>query len=258
MTIFIIILTTLFFLLLIYSFYFFLKLYYKRNQDFMAELQAVNFENEKNLLSMQIEVQEQTFENISREIHDNIGQKLSVAKLHLSTVGSLPDPKQRDKLLAAIKLISSTIVDLGDISRTMNTDFISHYGLCKVIELEIQQLRKLCRYTINFEVKGEKVFLSPQKELITFRVIQEALNNIIKHAECNIISIQLRYEPDMLVLNIFDNGKGYETVSSGYSFGTGIHNMKKRTGIIGADLQIESILNKGTSIIMKIPYDKKA
>ena len=257
MLILIIVITTLFFLLLIYSFYYFLKLYYKRNQDFMTELQNVQFENENKLLAMQIEIQEQTLEIISREIHDNIGQKLSIAKLHLNTLGSIPNPVQKDKLGAAVKLISSSIIDLGDISRTMNADFVSYNGLIKVVEIELQHLRKSNRYEISFTVTGDQIFLSPQKELLTFRVVQEALNNIIKHAECNKITIQLFYDKETLLLKISDNGKGYDTEAPGIASGSGIHNMKKRSSLIGADIKIESILHKGTSITMNIPYDKE-
>ena len=253
MLIFIISISTLFFLLLIYSFYFFLKLYYRRNQDFLTELQKVQYDNEKRLLTMQIEVQEKTFENISREIHDNIGQKLSLAKLHLHTLGTIENKVQNDKLLAAVKLISSSIVDMGDISRAMNADFISHYGIIKVLELEILQLSKLTRYDTKFELTGEQIFLTPQKELVIFRVVQEALNNIIKHADCNKIGIHMDYGKTSLKLKITDNGKGYDMDNS-KSIGAGLINMKKRTGTIEADLKIESKLELGTTIIITIPY----
>jgi signal transduction histidine kinase len=223
----------------------------------MSELQTVQNENEKNLLSTQIEIQEKTFESISREIHDNIGQKLSIAKLHLNNIGKITNAVQNDKLLSAVKLISSSILDLGDISRTMNADFIKYQGLVKIIDLELQQLRKSSRYTVVFKVEGEEKFLSPQKELVAFRVVQEAINNIIKHAECNTISVVLSFEKTALELKIFDNGKGYEINMPGSSSGSGIHNMKKRTSYIGAMFNMESILTKGTSITLNIPYDKE-
>ena len=84
----------------------------------------------------------------------------------------------------------------------MNADFVAYNGLIKVIEIELQQLRKLGRYDISFEVKGERIFLSPQKELVAFRIVQEAMNNIIKHAECNKINIGLTFEKEGLLLTI--------------------------------------------------------
>lgn len=256
MLILIIVITTVFFVFLVFSFFFFLKLYYRRNQDFMIQLQETQFKNERNLLTMQIEVKEETLESISREIHDNIGQRLSLAKLHLITSFPFDDPIQNDKVSAAVQLMSGTLVELNDISRTMSSDFISHHGLCKVIEMETKQLIRLSAYQIDFKVVGEKVFLNPNKELVSFRVFQEALNNIIKHSECTRIEIILHYQDRCIEMIINDNGKGFNTDLPVTLYGAGMHNMAKRASLIDATVRIKTAVLSGTSLVMKIPYDE--
>ena len=255
MIIFITIFTTLSFLLIIYSFYYFLKLYYKKNQQFLLELEDINLKHKQEILTTQIEIQEQTFENISREIHDNIGQKLSLAKLHMNTLKSENDLDSNEKFIAVFSLITAVIIDLGDISRSMSADFIQNNGLVKAVEFEVKQLKKLNKYDIQFIESGDSVFLENQKELIIFRVLQEALNNIIKHSNCTIIKIWLTFEQCHLELCINDNGNGFN-VEQKLKQGNGLGNMKKRSENIHAAFKMESKPDFGTTITIKIPYDE--
>ena len=256
MVILITILTTTFFILLIYSFFYFLRLYYKRNKEFIIEVEDIRVKHEQNILSTKIEIQEQTFENISREIHDNIGQKLSLAKLHLNILKSENSIDKNDKLIGTLNLISAAIEDLGDLSRSISADFIQNNGLIKAIEFEVRQLKKLNKFDIHFILNGETLFLTNQKELIIFRVLQESLNNIIKHANCSQIRIWLSFGEKQLILGISDNGIGFNQIESPNNSGNGLGNMKKRADSIGANLQIQSASSKGTQLILTIPYDQ--
>ena len=124
------------------------------NKD-MEELKVVH-ENE--MLHSQVEIQEQTFENISREIHDNIGQKLTLAKLQLNTV-NLNDGKHiTERLHDAVSMISEAINDLSDISRSMSSEIILNNGLIKALEFEVGQLNKSSLYRIDLVVNGNPVF----------------------------------------------------------------------------------------------------
>lgn len=255
----IVIISTLFFFLLIYSFYFFLKKYDKKSKEYLTALEKLKFENEKNLLSTQIEIQEQTFQNISREIHDNISQKLSLAKLYLNTSFENVNSKNNIKIDNSLKLISEVINDLSDISRGLSSDIILSNGLVKALEFEVMQLQKLERYTINFIVKGDYIFLENQKELIIFRIVQEAINNFLKHADSDILDITLGFENRSIYLNIKDYGKGFHVSehlnNNKGSKGAGLKNIIKRAEIIGGNIQIQSKINEGTLIKVEVPYD---
>lgn len=257
----IIVISTLFFFLLIYSFYYFLKKYDKKSREYLAALDKIKYENEKNLLSTQIEIQEQTFQNISREIHDNIGQKLSLTKLHLNTFTETNNSKFYETINNALQLLSEVMNDLSDISRGLSSDIILNNGLVKALEFEVMQLQKMEKYIINFSVEGEYIFLENKKELVLFRIVQEAINNFLKHAESNVIDIKLEFHNKYISLKIKDYGKGFNLSEhlNGQEFNSraGIKNIIKRAGIIGGQIEIQSKINEGTLIKVKVPYESE-
>ena len=248
----IVVISTLFFILLTYFLYLILKLHDKKNTEYLTELDKIKLEHEKNLLTTQIEIQEQTFQNISREIHDNIMQKLTLAKLYLYQKKHC---EVNNKNLESINLVTEVINDLGDISRSLNSDLILNNGLVKALEAEIVQLKRLEKHHISLTVNGDYIFLSNRKELILFRIIQESLNNVLKHAESNTIEISLDFGENSLTMEVKDNGKGYDPHNIQNERGAGIINMVKRAKMIGGHLEISSIINQGTLIHVQVPYE---
>lgn len=226
-------------------------LYRKRQFAYLTQLEQMKLMHEKDILKTELEIQEQTFQNISREIHDNIGQKLSLAKLHLNTL-RFSNPEFAEKqVLESVDIITQSIRDLSDISRSMSTELILNNGLIRALEFEMEQLEKSGIYQIELAVTGESVFLPPQTELLIFRIIQEALNNIIKHAKADHISIKMQYSVKELDLSISDNGTGFfpETVQKS----NGLFNMKKRAEMINGHFNISSTPGTGTIINIQIP-----
>ena len=152
----------------------------RENSEFNRET-AINSQF-LTLLQTQLEIQEQTLKTISQEIHDNIGQVLSLAKLNLSRMDINKQDQLKEKIADSKNLVSKAIQDLRDLARSMNTDNITAMGLAKALEYEVEMLRKT-GFVVSFDVNGNVVRQEPQKELILFRIIQEIFNNIIKHAE---------------------------------------------------------------------------
>ncbi len=221
----------------------------KRNQHF-KELDTLKIKHENALLKAQLEMQENTFQKISTEIHDNIGQKLSLAKLYLNTISD-PDiiisvPQIKD----SVEIISEVINDLSDIAHSLSSDIILNEGLVKGVELEVKQLKKTCAYDIHLAITGDSVFFEFEKELILFRIVQEALQNIMKHAEASAINIHLHYNSTQLTMVIKDNGKGFATDEK--RKGVGLINIKRRTSILKGDFSIQSG-TAGTELTITIP-----
>jgi signal transduction histidine kinase len=104
----------------------------------------------------------------------------------------------------------------------------------------------------NLQIQGPVVPLEPQKELILFRIIQEALNNIMKHANASLINIVADYKEN-LNITINDNGEGFDTNETSLAQGSGLRNMKSRSTLIGAGLTIDSKKDKGTEILLSLP-----
>lgn len=206
---------------------------------------------EQSLLETQLDIQEKTFANISEEIHDNIGQILSLAKLTLNTVGqSLPPPAEK-KIIASKDLVAKAIHDLRNLSKSLNTDLIKEIGLYEIIQREILVLSKTGRYEINFTVDGEPDRFDKQKELVIFRIFQELTNNIIKHANASTINVSLKFSAHKFVLEVSDDGSGFDVSqlqNEGGQFGLGLRNMHKRAAAISANLTVSSAATKGTSV----------
>ena len=223
----------------------------EKQKNNLIKIEELRLNHENDMLKSQLEIQEQTFQNISREIHDNIGQKLTLAKLHLNTVNFSSVDFAQSQISDAVKIIGDSIRDLSDISRSMSSEVIVNNGFIKAVEFEINQLNKTRLYNIKLLVTGDTVYMESNRELLVFRIAQEALSNIMKHAEATQVVVDIHYLDDSLSLNISDNGKGFDRDS--ISNPNGLHNMAKRAEMLNGTFDIDTEKGKGSSIKIKIP-----
>lgn len=230
----------------------FVYFYQQKQNTYLKNFEDLNVIHQNALLQSQLEIQEQTFQNISREIHDNIGQKLTLAKLHLNMLDRNNLNGQNHKVTSAIEMIGEAINDLSDLSRSMSSELILQNGLIKALEFEVAQLTKLGLYEINVHITGITIFLEANKELVLFRIVQEALNNILKHSLATIIDISVNFDDNNLCLQIQDNGSGFSNGVHAEA-GIGLKNMCKRAKMINGNCLITSLPGSGTIINIKIP-----
>jgi two-component system, NarL family, sensor kinase len=231
-------------------------LYQKKQITYQQKMDTLKLDHEKNLMSTQLEIQENTFQHISREIHDNISLSLTLAKLNLNTFDWKDTDKACRQLKSSVEMLSRAITDLSDISKSLNSEIISSQGLIKALENEIGRIQQTVPFTIHFNITGEPVYLDTQKELIVFRMIQEAFNNIIKHAKASYTSLTLHYTSTQLHVTISDNGKGFKQLNDHITMGktaAGIKNMEARAKMIGGTIQIKSTVGTGTFLNFNIP-----
>ncbi|MFL5810636.1 MAG: sensor histidine kinase [Flavisolibacter sp.] len=221
--------------------------YQKRRRQYMEEKKQFHEE----LLRTQLEIKEQTLKNISQEIHDNIGQTLSLVKLNLNTMDLKKAEALEQKIGYSKELVSKAIIDLRDISRSLNTDSILSAGLLKAIESELTMLEKAGVYSTELLVKGPSTRLDEKKELILFRIVQEAIQNIIKHANATHIDVKAEFSSQQFTVSVEDNGKGIQADREN-SEGSGLRNMKSRALLIGGNFEIQSN-HGGTQIKITVP-----
>lgn len=231
--------------------------YYRRNKKYNHHLIEFQYRKEQEILKSQLEIQEQTFINISQEIHDNIGQVLSLVKLNINTMDCNHREAFKDKITDSKHLISKAIQDLRDLSKSLNTDYIADLGLARAIEHEMEQVQKTGGYQIQLDIKGKTYRLEKQQELILFRIVQEVLHNIMKHANASAIDVHLLFDPEIFTLTITDNGVGFDTskleLNNYTGMGLGIRNMHNRANIINSSFKMTSTLGKGTTTIVTLP-----
>jgi len=230
---------------------------FKKNQinhkDDINNLKTT-YENDK--LLAQVQVQESTFQLISREIHDNIGQKLSLAKLNLNNLVNDTSFENNSNIIEIVQILSESLNDLRDLSRSMSSEFIANNGLIKTIENEIAQLNKSEQHNFKLTITGDSIFLKHEKDVFIFRIIQESLTNIIKHAEATQIHIKLHYTKKHLQVEIVDNGVGFIPFEKSDS--NGIKNITSRAKLLDGVAEFISVPGKGTIVKVKIPiYDNE-
>ena len=240
--------TTILFLLLAGFIIWFILLLQRRRQQHTFEIADIKNRNAQELLKSQLEIQEQTLLNISQEIHDNIGQTLSLAKLQLN---SWQDAGTRDELQPTKDLIARSINDLRDLSKSLNPDRIAGIGLVESIIHDLQLLQKTNTLHVHFEVQGDEIKLTPEKTIIVFRIFQELMSNAIRHAEATRLDVLMNYEASSVELSVTDNGKGFE---GEIRTGIGLGSMQNRVKVIGATLAITGTLGKGVEANLKVPY----
>lgn len=247
----IIIVTITIFLLLVVFFVIVLVAYInKRKKVLLAEKKAIQSSFENELLKTQLEVQEQTFAEISQEIHDNIGQALSFIKLTINTV-NIDDPANaKDKLFQSKNLITQAIQDLRDLSKTLSTDFITQIGLPKAIEQQLSLLEKTKIFQTRLIINGEPKSYGKKEELVIYRIVQELLNNAVKHSEAKIIAVEMNYSDEGLSIIVSDNGKGFDEATLDKDKGLGLSNMKKRMELVNGEFEIITKAGVGTKAVM--------
>jgi two-component system, NarL family, sensor kinase len=235
----------------------FLFIYKSRQVRHQAEIESVKEKYNQEILKTQLEIKEQTLKNISEEIHDNVGQVLSLVVLSLSAIELNDTAKAAAKIETTTKLVEKAVSDLRNLSKTLDAENIASVGLAAVIKFELDLLEKTGVYRTVLKVSGAEKKLNGSKEIVLYRIIQESLNNIIKHAKATAINIGLNFSDTALHIEITDDGKGFDTVNGDeknmYRNGAGIKNMKKRATLIGGSLAIKSVPSVGTTISMMVP-----
>ncbi|MEO6000820.1 MAG: ATP-binding protein [Chitinophagaceae bacterium] len=234
-------------------------LFLNKNQQngFLKEVELIKSNFEKELLKTQLEIQEETFQHISLELHDNVGHFLSLAKLHLTTLRIPIHEELTKKMDAAALLIAYSLDEIRNISKSLNPENIKSNGLIKTVEQQIEQLQKSGQFTINFTLSGKTCYLEDQKEIVLFRILQESLNNIVRHSKANLIHIKLHYDEQKLLLSIHDNGIGFNIdhlYRNEKHNSSGLKNIIKRSSLLNATHEILSIPGEGTTIKIITPY----
>ncbi len=225
--------------------------YQKKRRLHKINILDLKTEHENQILKAQIKVQEQTFQHIANEIHDNIGQKLSFAKLQLNVMQDFYNKHQQEIIQEIAEVITESLSDLRNLSRSLSLDFIANNGFIKAVENEIEKLNKSGLYQFKLIVQGDSQFLDLDKELMLFRIVQESLNNVVKHAQAKQILIKLHYTANSLLVNIEDDGIGFDVNKK--SNGSGLSNISKRAQSIGGFATINSSTSTGTIIQINIP-----
>lgn len=198
------------------------------------------------LLQTEIEIKEQTLSDISRDLHDNLGQVASLIKINLNLALPNIPAGSSGKITESLELLKQLIQDIRSLSVSLKGENLTRFGLVKMIEKDIIRYQSIGELKIDFHVIGNLPSFDKSTEIFLYRMTQEIFNNILKHAKANKVEVKMSYTNSIFQLSINDNGIGFDI--SQQPQGAGIINLKQRCEMIGAEFNIQSKLNQGTTI----------
>lgn len=231
-------------------------LYNKKNIEFNTLIQLRNLEKEKELLKTRVEVQEETIQKISKELHDNVNQILTLAKLNLNNISA--QIIDNTKLILSRDLITNAINELSNLSNSLSSQMVKDIGLVRTIEIESARIMTINKTRIILENSLQISNISEEDQLTLYRIFQEATRNAILHGNAKNIIITLYKSADYdFIFEIQDDGNGFETnenksdLESKKTNSQGLNNMRRRTSMINGEFHLQSTINHGTKITIK-------
>jgi len=210
----------------------------------------IRSKNKKSIwLSWQIAIQEESYQQISSELHDNACQTILLAIINLQRIEkNNPSIKVSD----TIELLEETLREIHHLSRSLNGELILSIGLHAALKKQLDRMRDVCGMQTSFVIQGKQQHLSEEMELIIYRIVQEALNNVLKHAKATRVDIVMNFLEQELCVKVIDNGRGFNQ-RSGKVESAGLRNMNFRAESLHGKLKIDSTPNQGCCLTLQIP-----
>lgn len=228
----------------------FFVVFQKRKNKLLLDKIRREREFEETLIRSQTEIQEQTLKNVGQELHDNVGQLLSVANMQLNLVESLVQDTLKSKLDDTKEVISDAINEVRGLSKILNSDVILNFGLEKSVQNEIDRLNRLNLISAEFKVEGNSKVIPDNDAIILFRIVQEFISNTLKYADAKNLEIHLKYQQDKLCITVKDDGIGFDLSTA--EKGSGLINMESRAKLMDAKFYLNSSKDEGT--MLEIEY----
>ena len=239
------------FILVAFVVIFFIAFQRRKNKLIIDRLEAEK-QFEKELTDSRLEIQEQTLKNIAWELHDNVGQLLSVANIQLNMVQNNVPEEFQSQIKETKDVVAATVQEVRALSKTLNTDVIQNNGLVESVRTELERFNRLNFLHADLKIEGEPLGIPSADEIIIFRILQEFFSNVIKHAKADNLFVHLCYRERALEISVEDNGVGFDTsVNAGNS---GLQNMRSRADLLGAEYKLTSEPGKGTKLNLVYPF----
>ena len=199
-------------------------------------------------------VQEDERRHLARELHDGIGQNLTALKHRLAQIAAELGPGQdalRARMEAAIGLCSGALEDTRQLSRLLRPPILDDLGLAPALQWLGRSIEESSGVAVVVEI-GELPPLGGELQTLLFRVAQEALNNVARHAHANSALLRLVAQPGELQLQVIDDGAGFDP---GQARGSGLGGMRERLRLHGGRLELRSTPGHGTRLRATVPLE---
>ena len=236
------------------------RLQYLRSETppvFFAEVSDIS--ERRKTQQARYEGQEMERKRIAMEIHDGIGQMLIAIKQRVLNLDFMEADKEelKEKVTEIDKILSMTIEEARRTSNNLAPIVLKKMGIEDAIEMLCNQTSKISNTQVLFDHKGPKISAGESILLAVYRILQEALNNIVKHSHATQAKVQFFKDKKNISLIIADNGNGFDMNGNIRKGSNGLNNMRERANLVNGDFYIETRENYGTYIKVDIPFDPK-
>ena len=222
----------------------------------IARQKIRQLEEEKKLMAAKllVEGQEKERKRIARELHDGLGVLLSATKMQFTSIMD-KSPENRPLIEKATRLIEEASRDVRKISHNMMPGLLTKLGFYEAVEDLIENIDDTADISATCEITGEQERLPENKEIMLYRIVQEIVNNTLKHAQAKDISLKISITPGKLIINYSDNGKGFdaEKILLSEEGAFGLKSLQSRVGFLNGSMDIESSPGQGTRYFIEVP-----
>lgn len=231
----------------------------KNQKDKIISAQQIKqLEDEKKIMAARavVEGQEKERQRIARELHDGIGVLLSTASIHFS---NLEESSSNDGTSSMAKKANDFLQKAGTevrkISHNMMPGVLMKFGLSEALEDLLEELIEATELKINYHLQETEPRFAENIEIMVYRIVQEMLNNTLKHANASIVNFNLTHEPNILKLNYSDNGSGFDQELLKKSGNLGLSGLYSRVDFLNGTIQLETAPGKGCSYLIQVPVE---
>lgn len=226
---------------------------YRLLQD--QRMQAIVLQEQEYSAKSVLQAEERERIRIARDLHDGVGQMMSAAKMNLSAMESelhFEDAAKKQSFLRVMNLIDSSLAEVRSVSHSMMPGAIMKEGLAAALADFIDQIDNRM-LKIQLHTEGLDGRIDQNLESVLYRVIQECISNVIKHAQANHLDISLIKTKNIIEATIEDDGKGFNTIHVANSNGIGLKNIRSRIEFLKGQVEWSSTPNKGTLVSFQVP-----
>jgi two-component system, NarL family, sensor kinase len=231
----------------------FVLLYQRKLHFQQRHLHEMEMVHQKTILESIVASQENERERIARDLHDEVGASLSAVRLFVNQIQYETSPDEMKGLAARSgQILGDVVKDVRQIAHNLSPVIIENFGFAGAVQILLNRMED-AGIGIKCAIDDPAGLLNAYQQTILYRIIQEVIGNVVKHAEASEITFILRHEASLLIMQMGDNGKGFDMASDRKSAGMGMSTIRTRTALLGATLELSSAPGQGTRIRVEMP-----
>jgi len=208
----------------------------------------------KILSRRRVKVQEEERRHLARELHDEIGQALTAAKINLQAAMEESDPAKSKRIHETAAILERLLSQVRQISLNLRPSMLDDLGLVPALRSLLDEQGRRASVAVRFSAKNISESLDPEIQTTCFRIAQEAITNAVRHAAATQIQVDIHREEGSFRLRVYDDGRGFEMPPpQSQTIGLGLLGMKERAALVGGRTRITSAPGKGTTVDATLP-----